>query len=421
MAHTMALTRLSLLAIALACSYPAGAAGIGFEEALAMAQARAPALTATRFQLEAARQEESRAGALPDPRLVAGMDNLPVTGNQAFVLGAEDMTMTRLGLRQMFPAPAQRRAQRTLAGRQRELAQATQAAEQAGLRQRVATAWLALHAAEQERESLRALHGPAALALSLAQTRLRAGAGTALDALSAQNARLVLDNRLSEAESRVAAARAELARWVEGDADSLATDGKPPAVGSLDHDEGALLASLDALASQQPWSVRESVAAAEVELATAQRRPGWELGASYGRRAGGRDDMISLEVAIDLPVFAASRQDRGIAARRAELAAVSAQREDARREQAVSLRQSLAQWRALEEQVDRIDRQMLVLAGQREDVALAAYRAGADLQPRLDAREDGIDLRVERARLWGELGRAWASLNFLWLATGDTP
>ncbi|HET7330210.1 hypothetical protein [Dyella sp.] len=57
---------------------------LSLEEALRMAVERAPMLDARRARVEAARQESRRAGALPDPTLTLGIDNLPVTGPDAF-------------------------------------------------------------------------------------------------------------------------------------------------------------------------------------------------------------------------------------------------------------------------------------------------------------------------------------------------
>ena len=44
---------------------------------------------------------------------------------------------------------------------------------------------------------------------------------------------------------------------------------------------------------------------------------------------------------------------------------------------------------------------------------LAAYRAGGELQPWLNARRDELDVHLAHAEHLGELGRAWAALAFL--------
>jgi outer membrane protein TolC len=123
--------------------------------------------------------------------------------------------------------------------------------------------------------------------------------------------------------------------------------------------------------------------------------------------------MLMVEFAIDLPLFTRNRQDRGVAARRAELDAVAAEREDARRAQAERVRMTLAEWEGLKRQVARKETESLPLARDRAKTALAAYAAGGDLQPWLEARRDEIELHLEHARHLGELGRAWAALAYL--------
>ena len=133
-----------------------------------------------------------------------------------------------------------------------------------------------------------------------------------------------------------------------------------------------------------------------------------------------RSDMLMVEFAIDLPLFPRNRQDRGVAARRAELDAVTAEREDARRVQTEAVRRALADWQGLQRQVTRKETESLPLARDRAKIALAAYAGGGDLQPWLEARRDEIELHIEHARHLGELGRAWAALAYL-LPAETTP
>src|SRR5690606_32285786 len=71
---------------------------LSLEEATRVAVERAPMLDARRAQIQAAEQESRRAGALPDPMLMVGINNLPVTGTDAFDAQADFMTMKRIGL-----------------------------------------------------------------------------------------------------------------------------------------------------------------------------------------------------------------------------------------------------------------------------------------------------------------------------------
>ncbi len=386
---------------------------VRFEEAMRVAVQRAPELAARRSQIDATRQDAARAAALPDPRLIAAIDNLPVTGSDAFDFSADMMTMKRIGLMQQFPARAKRQARQALADRTVEQAQALTVAEQLSVRQSAAQAWVSLWAAEQELGALAGLREQSALAVRIAKAQLSGGMGTAVDALATQSASLELESRIAAAEAGVGAARGSLARWVGDASDAMRTEGNPPDFSTLPTTESMLLAAVDQVGPLLAWQRREAVAEAAVALAAADKRSDWSLGASYGQRDGGRSDMLMIEFSVGLPLFTANRQDRSIAARRAELESVAFSREDARRAQLEAIRRALAQWKGLKRQIELKEQQQLPLARDRAEVAVASYGGGGELQPWLVARREELELHVMHARELGELGRAWAALAFL--------
>jgi len=394
------------------------AADLSFDDALRIAAERAPMLQARQSQVTASREESARAAALPDPQLTLGLANWPVTGADAFDFRTDDMTMKQVGLMQEFPARAKRQARQAVADRTVEQAQALSVAERLAVRQAVAQAWIALWAAQREVAALQALQEPTDVAVRAARARLAGGTGSAVDAMATQNAALELENRIDAAEASLEAARASLARWLGEEPATLRIDGAPPELTTLPAAPATLLASLDRQGPLLPWRSREAVAEARVEAAIAEKRPDWSLGVTYGQRertpeSVSRSDMLMVEFAIDLPLFPRNRQDRGVAARRAELDAVAAEREDARRAQAERVRMTLAEWEGVRRQVVRKETESLPLARDRAKTALAAYAAGGDLQPWLEARRDEIELHVMHARHLGELGRAWAALAYL--------
>src|SRR5690606_3897963 len=200
-----------LLFLSLLLAPAAGAAAqspLSLDAAVRMAVERAPMLDARRVQVEAARQESRRAGALPDPMLTVGIDNLPVTGPDAFNPGADPMTMRRIGIRQEIPAAAERDARRDLATRVVDERQAQTRAERLEIRRRTAEAWIALWAAQRELTEVTALREQAELASDLARARVSGGSELAADALAAEAAVLELDNRIAAAQAEVEAAQA---------------------------------------------------------------------------------------------------------------------------------------------------------------------------------------------------------------------
>ncbi|MFC3715543.1 TolC family protein [Luteimonas soli] len=389
----------------------AAPAALSLEEAVRMAVERAPMLDARRAQVDAARQEFQRAGALPDPMLMVGIDNLPVTGPDAFDPSADFMTMKRIGIRQEVPAGAKREARRDLAARTVDERQARARAERLEIRRSTAEAWIALWTAERKLDEVTALREQAELASDLARARVAGGSELAVDALAAKAAVLELVNRIEAARAEVEAAQIGLARWIGAPALHVTAD--MPDFSELPVQKTRLLSAVDKVGPLLAAEAQVETAAAAIDLAQAEKRPDWSVAASYGQRSDGRDDMFMLEFGVELPLFTANRQDRGIAARRAEYDAALAVREDARREQAARIRVDLAQWEALKRQVARDRYALLPLAGDRSATALAAYRAGAPIRPWLDARSDELKLVIEHTQRLEALGRSWAALAYL--------
>ena len=139
--------------------------GVTLPEALRLASERAPMLEARRASVSAAQEEAARAGALPDPMLTIGIDNLPITGNGAFDTSVDDMTMKKIGLRQEIPSRAKRTARQSLAAREIDEAQAQSQAEVLAVRRATAEAWIAVWTAQHELMALEKLREQAALAL----------------------------------------------------------------------------------------------------------------------------------------------------------------------------------------------------------------------------------------------------------------
>ncbi|GAB3092301.1 TolC family protein [Lysobacter terrae] len=380
-------------------------------EAVRLAGERAPMLEARRAGISAAQEEAARAGALPDPMLTVGIDNLPVTGSDAFDTRVDDMTMKKIGLRQEIPSRAKRSARRSFAARQIDEAKAQAEAEGLSVRRAVAEAWIAVWAAQRELTALQKLREQAALAANVSKVRMGSGGEAISDALATQAALLELDNRIEAARAEKKAAQAGLARWL-GDAAVEVSD-TAPNFNALPVSEAELLAAVDRLAPLLPATAQVETAAAAIDIARADKRPDWTVGASYGQRSGERSDMLLFEVGIGLPLFTRNRQDRGVAAREADYQAALASREDLRRQEAARIRADLARWEGLKRQVALHEDSLLPLAQDRSMTTLAAYRAGGDLQPWLNARRDELDVHLAHAEHLGELGRAWAALAFL--------
>ncbi len=414
MRPTFLIARLAMLAMfVLALVHPALAADktLALDEAVSLAVERAPLLLARDASRTAASEDLARADAFPDPTLSVGVQNFPIGGPDGFSLTDDRMTMRRIGITQALPSRAKRTARREAAEAQLELAQAETVATELDVKRAAAKAWVALWAAQKERDLLQELHQQSGLAVRATRARLAGGTGSASDALAARSTDLELQNRIDDADARIDQARAGLARWL-GELPPMPA-GAPPDFGQAPLREAQLLANLDRQGPLLAWDAREASADAALAQARAEKRPDWSVGAGFAKRGAGASNVVWLEVGVGLPLFPRNRQDRGISARTADLESIRATREDARRKQAETVRKTFARWEGIGAQVARSRDMLLPLASDRSRTALAAYSGGASLQDWLEARRDEIDARLDYADLLAAWGQAWAELAYL--------
>ncbi len=124
--------------------------------------------------------------------------------------------------------------------------------------------------------------------------------------------------------------------------------------------------------------------------------------------------MVSLMFSIDLPWSPGTRQDREHAAKLKELDAARAMREDAQRMRGAEVASMLAEWESARAQAQRITDELLPLAAQRREAALAAYRGGSGgLAAVLDARRSELDARLSLIQQEQAAAKAWAWLQFV--------
>jgi outer membrane protein TolC len=385
---------------------------LSLDDAVEQALEQAPELNARASGLEAAQALVDGAGRLPDPELVIGLDNLPVTGPDAYSTTDDFMTMRRIGVMQEFPRAAKRRLRHDRAAAEAELAGAQLARTQLEVARQAAQAWIGRATAETALQELLALAPEVELGAVAARAAVAAGRASSAEGLAAEAAAARLANRILETQGEARRARSELTRWIGADAERpLAA---MPALDKLPTAPEALLQTTHRHGALLPFESQLAAARADVELARAARRPDWSAELAYAERGSEFSDMVSLEFRIGLPLFARHRQNPAIAARGAELRRLEAERDSEVRMHTAELEQMLIDWERLGAQLGQVERELLPLSRERSRAALAAYRAGrADLRLALDAFADAIELLLERAALQNELGRAWAYLRYL--------
>ena len=155
--HSRALYRLILLATTIVPLAHAGEPPLGLGEALAISEQRSSKLAAQSSAVAAAAEQIGRSAQLPDPKIRMGVDNLPVSGPDAYSLTSDFMTMKRIGIMQEVPNGEKRRARGQRAEREQVLESVSLEALRAQLRQDTAVSWLELYYAHRTRDTVERL------------------------------------------------------------------------------------------------------------------------------------------------------------------------------------------------------------------------------------------------------------------------
>lgn len=293
--------------------------GLTLAEALLLAESRHPALAAAPLRRQALEAQVREAGLRPAPELTVELEDLLGTGSYRGLSGAE----VTVGLSQAYEASGLRDARVDVALADRDAAINTFAVERLELRAAIAHRFVSL-LAEQQRLALR--REAVALAedtVAEATRRIEAGRG-----VRAEQARAIiaLERRrleVAEAESRVRAARRQLAHALgdpslePGSAQGslLPLPEALPLARLLDQ----LAVAPEALRLASESRLREN----ELRLASLRRRPGMTLGGGV-RRSEAEDDF-GLVFSFSMPMGSAQRAapaiDRAVAELRVSEAA----------------------------------------------------------------------------------------------------
>ena len=140
---------------AMIAAQAAQAQPVGYEEALEAARAEQPVLEAGALRVEARRVAADAVDELPDPRLRAGVMNLPVTGPAAFEIDRQLPTQIAVGIEQEIPNLARRRARSGLASSEIRLAQARLGMAERNILADAGGAWISLYYAQRRMDLAR--------------------------------------------------------------------------------------------------------------------------------------------------------------------------------------------------------------------------------------------------------------------------
>lgn len=344
---------------------------VGYEEALQAARAEQPLLEAGALRVQGRREAAEAADELPDPRVRAGIMNLPVTGPAAFEIDRQLPTQIAVGIEQEIPNLARRRARSGVASSEIRFAEARLGMAERIVFADVGTAWVSLYYTQRRIDLARAALADLRQFVPVANSAVASGSARPAESLAIRRELLAIEDVLTAIEADRETAQAQLARYIAA--------GEPVAEGAAptaDVDPARLRLALDSNPEVLLADAERERAEAGIRLAQSEKWPDFGVSVTYGRRNPDFGDVVSVMGAVTLPIFTGRRQNPRIAAAEADAAAALAERDDRLRAITARFEADLAGWRSAARQWERARDELLPLARNRSELETASFAAG---------------------------------------------
>lgn len=384
---------------------------LSLAEARVLATRNQPLLAAQQAAIQAAGEAAVAADQLPDPKLTLGLQNVPVSGPDAFTVGQDFMTMRMIGVMQEFPRKAKRKLRADLARLDEEQKQVELAALQRMLARDVGLAWIDAWYSIRAEEVAAALLKENALQIESLTAGLRGGRVEPVDVGAARVEFELLKDREAGFKGRTAVARAELSRWIGEDA-SRPFPIDPPAFRQPPPIQ-QLLEQIEEHPRLIAFSKQLQIAETDARLAQNAAKPDWNVELAYQQRGSAYSNMVSIQFGIDLPLFQGNRQHRLALSKLSEAQRARLQREDDLRQMRAELARLSAERESAASRAAAFRDRILPEAQRRLDTANASYRAGrGSLAAVLEARKALLELKLEQFDREAQASRAALQLAY---------
>lgn len=399
---------LAALVVALAVAFPTRAADrLSLDDAFQRVADSHPDLRLFGSRRDVLSAELDRAALRPALIAGASVENALGTGEASGLQGAE-LTLT---LASVLERGGKLDARRTLAQSRIDALAVEREARRLDLLAEVARRYLAIVAAQRQRDIAQLDIAQRQRTVAGARQRLQAGASPESVVLTAQAALARAELDRARAEQRLIAARQHLAvLWSERDPtfDVAAADPlQLPAVAEF----GALADLLDKTPELNQFVGERRIREARVQLARTAATPDldWQIGV---RRLQATDDFAMIG-SVSIPLGASRRAEPEIRAAEAELASVEIEREAKGLSLYSTLAEAHGRYRTAQVEVSRLRRDVLPMLDKAEAAAERAYRAGAisylewaQLQSeRTNARKQQLEAALDAQRALIEIQR----------------
>lgn len=402
---------------------PSPSPPLTLEAALHLALQDNPGLQEIKARAEASTHVPSQEGSLPDPELSFGALNLP---SNTFNLHQEDMTMMAIGISQQLPFPGKLGLKEKISSILSDIQAATVEDARIQLARNVKVAWWRIFYLDRAAEIVSQSQGSIEEVVKLAMASYRAGGSPQQDVLLAQMENSKYKERRLEILNmrHIEAARLNALLNLPGNRPvTLPHEGQiiKPEV----KDDRVLFETADA-AQPRITQKRKNIEAAQSRLELAEREfwPDLKFGTGYAFRqsttAGTpRSDFVDFQLSINLPLYAAQKQSKGVDQRQSELLKEEFALQDELRRLDAEITESLVTYQHANERFELYKSEIVPQAKQTVDVLLVSYRSGqTDMTSLLRAFTQLFEYEV---LYWENLTQGQQALATLAAAIGEVP
>ncbi len=376
-----------------------------------------PELRAAAKETEAANQRVRPAGALEDPMLEAGFINLPI---QPLRFNREDMTMKMLGLSQKLPYPGKRALREQMAAQDAETLGHGLRETRNRIVREVKLAYFDLTLTDATVRLLNSNRQILEQFMRIAESRYSVGQAAQAEVFKANTQLGRMSEELLRMERERPVMGAELARLLgrRGSVTPIAVE--LPGLGEA----GLALEALQQIALRERPQLLGLQSAIErsakaLELARKEKNPDFDVRFSYGQRERDltgtpRQDVMSLTVAMNLPVWRADKIEPRIAEAQAMRDQALEMQQAQQNEVLAKLRQQVAIIEQSRKSVHLYETAILPQARLAVEATLAAYQVSrVDLLMLLDSQMSLYGYEIGRAKELVNFNKALAEIEFL--------
>ena len=391
-------------------------APLTIEDAIKLALTDQPILSGRQASIDAEEQQAVSVAQLPDPKLTAGLKDLPVDRGEAFSVRDDNFTMFSVGISQDFPRGDKRR----LRGERKRLEAAMDRlgldTDRRAISRDTSLAWLDVYESEQALALTHQLFGESALQVQALENDYRNGRAAQADWLAAKVEASLINDKEQDWQHHVERMRASLSRWIgEAARRPLLADLSslpPPA------DYSRLAEEVERHPIVAGLQKQIEASDTDVKLARQAYKSDFSVEGYFGYRPD-YADFAGIQVSLDLSFFTANRQDRDLAAALRQSNAAEDRKADALRELRAQATEDYIDWHHDRERASTFDSDIIPDAQRRIAAAQASYAAGRGaLDAVLMARRSLLDMQLQRLTLAVDAARAQVRLQYF-AAQGD--